>query len=46
MDATIVKAHQHSAGAKKGEPLNQIRHSRGGNSLEVIIRFEIITYYL
>lgn len=30
LDASIVPAHQHSAGARKDEPSNEIGHSRGG----------------
>ena len=33
-DASIVQAHQHSAGAKKG-PSNEIGHSRGGASTKI-----------
>ena len=35
LDATIVQAHQHSAGAKKGGPPNEIGHSRGGASSKI-----------
>ena len=35
LDASIVQAHQHSAGAKKGGPLNEIGHSRGGASTKI-----------
>ena len=35
MDASIVKAHQHSAGAKKRGPPNEIGHSRGGASTKI-----------
>lgn len=34
LNATIVQAHQHSAGAKKGT-LNEIGHSRGGASSKI-----------
>lgn len=34
IDASIVQAHQHSAGAKKGSP-NEIGHSRGGASTKI-----------
>lgn len=35
LDASIVQAHQHSAGAKKGGPPNEIGHSRGGASTKI-----------
>lgn len=35
LDATIVQAHQHSAGAKKRGPPNEIGHSRGGASSKI-----------
>lgn len=35
LDASIVQAHQHSAGAKKGGPPNGIGHSRGGASTKI-----------
>ena len=35
IDASIVKAHQHSAGVKKGGPSNEIGHSRGGASTKI-----------
>ena len=35
IDASIVKAHQHSAGAKKGGAPNAIGHSRGGTSTKI-----------
>ena len=35
LDATIVQAHQHSAGAKKGGRPNEIGHSRGGASTKI-----------
>lgn len=35
LDATIVQAHQHSAGAKKGGHPNEIGHSRGGASSKI-----------
>ena len=34
LDASIVQAHQHSAGAKKGAP-TEIGHSRGGASTKI-----------
>ena len=34
LDATIVQAHQHSAGQKRGPP-NEIGHSRGGASSKI-----------
>ena len=34
LDASIVQAHQHSAGAKRGPP-NEIGHSRGGASTKI-----------
>lgn len=35
IDASIVQAHQHSAGARKGSPPNEIGHSRGGPSTKI-----------
>ncbi len=35
MDASIVQAHQHSAGARKDGSANEIGHSRGGNSTKI-----------
>ena len=35
IDASIVKAHQHSAGVKKRGPSNEIGHSRGGASTKI-----------
>lgn len=35
IDASIVQAHQHSAGAKKGGAPNEIGHSRGGASTKI-----------
>lgn len=35
IDASIVQAHQHSAGARKNGPPNEIGHSRGGNSTKI-----------
>lgn len=35
LDASIVQAHQHSAGAKKRGPPNEIGHSRGGASTKI-----------
>ncbi|KLU73092.1 MAG: hypothetical protein RHS_1093 [Robinsoniella sp. RHS] len=35
LDASIVQAHQHSAGAKKRGPSSEIGHSRGGASTKI-----------
>lgn len=35
LDGSIVQAHQHSAGAKKGEPPDEFSHSRGGASTKI-----------
>ncbi len=35
LDASIVQAHQHSAGARKNGPLNEISHSRGGPNTKI-----------
>lgn len=35
LDASIVQAHQHSAGARKNGPPNEIGHSRGGASTKI-----------
>ena len=35
IDASIVQTHQHSAGAKKRGPSNEIGHSRGGASTKI-----------
>ncbi len=35
LDASIVQAHQHSAGARKDGPPNEIGHSRGGPSTKI-----------
>ena len=35
IDASIVQAHQHSAGAKNRGPSNEIGHSRGGASTKI-----------
>lgn len=35
IDASIVQAHQHSAGARKDSPPNEIGHSRGGPSTKI-----------
>lgn len=35
IDASIVQAHQHSAGARKDGPPNEIGHSRGGASTKI-----------
>ena len=35
IDASIIQAHQHSAGAKKRGPSNEIGHSRGGASTKI-----------
>lgn len=35
MDASIVQAHQHSAGARKNGPANEIGHSHSGNSTKI-----------
>ena len=35
IDASIVQAHQHSAGAKKGGHQTEIGHSRGGASTKI-----------
>lgn len=34
IDASIIQAHQHSAGAKRG-PSNKIEHNRGGASTKI-----------
>ncbi len=35
LDASIVQAHQHSAGARKDGPPNEIGHSRGGPGTKI-----------
>jgi len=35
LDASIVQAHQHSAGARKSSPPNETGHSRGGPSTKI-----------
>lgn len=44
LDATIVQAHQHSAGAKKWGPPNEIGHSRGGASSKIHVAVDAYGY--
>ncbi|MFR9101523.1 MAG: IS5 family transposase [Coprococcus phoceensis] len=44
LDAAIVQAHQHSAGAKKREPPNEIGHSRGGASSKIHVAVDAYGY--
>ena len=44
IDASIVQAHQHSAGAPKNGPVNEIGHSRGGNSTKIHVAVDAYGY--
>ncbi len=44
LDASIVQAHQHCAGARKDGPPNEIGHSRGGSSTKIHVAVDAYGY--
>ncbi|KAI4446759.1 hypothetical protein C823_001277 [Eubacterium plexicaudatum ASF492] len=44
IDVSIVRIHQHSAGVPKNGPVNEIGHSRGGNSTKIHAAVDVYGY--